>query len=156
MKIVTGGQTGVDSAALEFARENGIPYGGWVPKGRTNEAGLIPTYFCGLIETRSENVAERTKLNVMTSDATLVFVDGSISPGTQKTVDFAAEAEKPHLVIDTRQGIAESARQVEAWLLTNPIDILNIAGPRASESPQLGAYVGDVLEACLDQFIQPK
>lgn len=143
-------------AALEFARENGIAYGGWVPKGRTNEAGHIPAHFDGLLETLSENVAERTKLNVMTSDATLVFVDGSTSPGTQQTIVFAAEAKKPYLVVDVRQGISESARQVQAWLHANPADVLNIAGPRASEAPELGARLSKVLGVCRDQLIQPK
>lgn len=153
---MTGGQTGVDMAALEFAHRNGILYGGWVPKGRTNEAGLIPDHFGGLIETNSEDVAERTRLNVNSSDATLVIVDGSSSPGTRQTVAFAAEAKKPHLVLDIRQGVATSALQVVAWLEVNPVSVLNIAGPRASEAPGLAPQVQQVLEVCRNQFIQPR
>lgn len=155
-KIVSGGQTGVDTAALEFARANGIPYGGWVPKGRTNEDGLIPAHLSGLVETKSEDVAERTRLNVFASDATLVFIDGSDSPGTLKTVEFAVDAEKPHLVVDIRKGKADCAQQMRTWLSAIPVTVLNIAGPRASEAPEIGPRVHEVLDACLDQFIQPK
>ncbi len=156
LKIVSGGQTGVDTAALEFARAHGIPYGGWVPKGRTNEDGLIPDHFSGLSESDSQDVAVRTELNVMSSDATLIFVDGSASPGTQKTVVFAVEAQKPHLVIDVRQGVADCAQQLRAWLDANSIAVLNIAGPRASEALGIDLRVSEILNACLDRFVQPK
>ncbi|CUJ91067.1 Putative molybdenum carrier [Ruegeria denitrificans] len=150
MKIVSGGQTGVDMAALEFARQNGLPYGGWVPKGRMNEDGRIPSQFKSLTETASEDVAERTRCNVLSSDATLIFVDGSFSPGTQQTIVFANEAERPHLVIDVRMGIATSSARTREWLKANPVSVLNIAGPRASEAPQIGAQVREILDRNLD------
>lgn len=150
MKIVSGGQTGVDLTALEFARQNGIAYGGWVPKGRANEAGEIPSLYSGLTETRSENVAERTRLNVEHSDATLIFVDGSASPGTQKTGEFAQAANKPFLIVDVRQGASECSRQIRAWLRSSPSTVLNIAGPRASEAPKIGPQVRAVLDLILD------
>lgn len=156
MKIVSGGQTGVDMAALEFAHAQGIPYGGWVPKGRTNEAGLIPADFTGLVETQSEHVVERTRLNVLSSDATLVFVDGSISPGTQQTIVFAQELGKPYLLVDIRKGVESCIGRLQLWLCNTPAAILNIAGPRASEAPDLGSYVKDVLRGCLHQFVQPR
>lgn len=146
MKIMTGGQTGVDLASLQFALENDIPYGGWVPKGRTNEDGLIPERFTGLVETSSEDVSERTKLNVRDSGALLVFQDGAISPGTQLTIDFAQEVGKPHLVVDLRNGIDACARQVRSWIMSRPDVVLNIAGPRNSEAPQIGAKVTAVLK----------
>lgn len=146
MKIISGGQTGVDMAALEFARANGVSYGGWVPKGRLNELGRIPCVFENLAETRSEDVIERTRLNVASADATLVFVDGSSSPGTQQTIAFASDTGKPHLVVDLQDGMELCARQVEEWLLANPIGVLNIAGPRASEAHDIGAKVTEVLQ----------
>ncbi len=149
MKIVSGGQTGVDMAALEFARANGLSYGGWVPKGRTNECGRISEDFEGLTETRSEDVIERTRLNVASGDATVVFIDGSTSPGTQQTIAFASDVGKPHLVVDLRDGIESCTRQVETWLLAHPVGILNIAGPRASEAPGIGAKVTEVLRGNL-------
>lgn len=152
MKIVSGGQTGVDMAALEFARQNGFAYGGWVPKGRMNEDGRIPAQFDGLTETQSEDVVERTRCNVLSSDATLIFVDGSISPGTQQTIVFAEETGKLHLTVDVRKGIATSAAHVSEWLQANPVSVLNIAGPRASEAPQIGAQVRAVLDRTLRQL----
>ncbi|WP_170558165.1 putative molybdenum carrier protein [Ruegeria atlantica] len=152
MKIVTGGQTGVDLAAFQFALENDIPYGGWVPKGRLNEAGRIPDRYTGLTETHSEDVAERTKRNVLASDALLVFADGSPSPGTQLTIDFAKEIGKPCLIVDVRQGCEACARQVRRWLMARPNAVLNIAGPRQSEAPEIGTKVTAVLR----QSIMPE
>ncbi len=150
MKIVSGGQTGVDLAALEFALDHGILHGGWVPKGRTNEAGGIPLRFDNLTETKTRDVSERTKLNVRSSDATLIFVDGSISPGTQLTIEFAAEIGRPHLVVDVRDGVDSCARRVSVWMKSVPIGTLNVAGPRASEAPKIGTRVRAILQRSLD------
>lgn len=152
MKIVSGGQTGVDIAALEFARNNGLSYSGWVPKERMNEDGRIPDHFKGLSETQSADVVERTRLNVETSDATLIFVNGSNSPGTQQTLVFAKEAQKPNLVVDLREGTTVCAQHIHEWLEATPIAILNIAGPRASEAPGIEAQVRAVLEHVLAQL----
>ncbi|WP_170604415.1 putative molybdenum carrier protein [Ruegeria arenilitoris] len=149
MKIVSGGQTGVDMSALEFAVEHSIPCEGWVPNGRTNEAGKIPDYIPGLKETDTDDVIERTRLNVATSDATLVFIDGSTSPGTDKTIVFARELGKSHLVVDVRDGVEKCARAIRSWLLSTPVSVLNIAGPRKSEAPQIGELVKYILGQCL-------
>ncbi|MBO9446318.1 putative molybdenum carrier protein [Ruegeria sp. R14_0] len=149
MKIVTGGQTGVDLAAWQYALDNGIPYGGWVPKGRLNEDGRIPDRFKGLMETQSEDVAVRTKKNVQSCDALLVFVDGAISPGTQLTIDFAQDIGKPCLVVDLRLGIAACADQINSWIASHPVSNLNIAGPRESEAPGIGSQVTAVLQQVL-------
>jgi hypothetical protein len=154
LKIVSGGQTGVDTAALNFARDHDLPYGGWVPKGRTNEAGVIPSYFLGLTEATTADVNERTRLNVKFSDATLVFINGSPSPGTDQTVRFAQEADKPYLVTDLRIGAITCAQDVGNWLKQHPISTLNIAGPRASEAPGLGTDVSEVLRLLLDLLQQ--
>ncbi|MEX0329324.1 MAG: putative molybdenum carrier protein [Ruegeria sp.] len=148
-KIIAGGQTGVDLAALEFARDHGFPYGGWVPRGRTNEAGEIPSDFLGLKETHSTDVIERTRLNVESGDATLIFVDGSKSPGTDQTVVFAKEMNKPCCVVDVSAGLDACAEQIGAWLATTNVGVLNIAGPRYSEAPDLGPLVTRILERTL-------
>ena len=145
MKLVSGGQTGVDMAALEFARANGLSHGGWVPRGRMNEVGRIPEEFDGLTETQSADVNDRTRMNVDSSDATLVFIDGSHSPGTRQTIVFAACANKPNLVVDLRAGVEACAQRVEKWLLAHSIGVLNIAGPRASEAPRIGVQATEVL-----------
>nr|WP_254439155.1 putative molybdenum carrier protein [Ruegeria arenilitoris] len=146
VKIVTGGQTGVDLAAWQYALDNGISYGGWVPKGRLNEAGRIPERFKGLTETQSEDVAVRTKRNAQSCDALLVFVDGATSPGTQLTIDFAKEIGKPCLVVDLRRGGGVCADQINSWIMSHPATIVNIAGPRESEAPGIGAQVTAVLQ----------
>ncbi|WP_419555537.1 putative molybdenum carrier protein [Ruegeria lacuscaerulensis] len=145
VKIVAGGQTGVDLAALQFALENNIPYGGWVPRGRTNEAGQIPERFSGLIETQSEDVSERTKLNVRDCDVLLIFQDESSSPGTKLTIEFAQEIGKPFLVVDLRKGVDACVRQSRRWIASHPSAVLNIAGPRESEAPEIGAKVKEIL-----------
>lgn len=149
LKIISGGQTGVDTAALDFARGNGIPTGGWVPKGRTNEAGKIPDYFDGMRETLSENVIERTRLNVVSSDATLIFIDGSESPGTDQTVDFAKALEKPFLVVNVKAGTDSCIQKIRSWMSEHAIETLNIAGPRESEAPGLARIVSTILKDSL-------
>lgn len=149
MKIVSGGQTGVDLAALTFAKDNAFVYGGWVPKGRTNEAGRISDSFAGLRETETGNVDERTRRNVTDSDATLIFVDGAVSPGTDLTQRFADDMEKPHLEIDARQEATDCADRIRRWLLEVKPEVLNIAGPRASEAPDLGLKITRILELSL-------
>ncbi|MEM7076258.1 MAG: putative molybdenum carrier protein [Pseudomonadota bacterium] len=149
LKLVSGGQTGVDMAALNFAIRHGMPYGGWVPRGRTNEAGRIPQRYQGLQETASADVAHRTRMNVRTSDATVIFTDGSASGGTDATADFARDLGKPFRIIDTRGGVAACAAELDQWMRQTPISVLNIAGPRASEAPGLDRLVTDILERVL-------
>lgn len=144
-KIVSGGQTGVDTAALDFAVANGLAYGGWVPRGRTNEAGKIPARFSDLVESDSTDVNVRTRLNVETSDATLVFVDGSISPGTQLTIDHAKDVGKPHCVLDVRNGIETCSKTLRDWLSKSAVEVLNVGGPRGSESPEIAEPVHAIL-----------
>jgi Circularly permutated YpsA SLOG family len=138
VKIMSGGQTGVDTAALEFAIETGIAHGGWVPKGRTNESGYISGRFCGLVEAADKRPITRTRLNIMSSDATLVITDGSPSTGTDATIRLAKLLEKPITIADLCAGIAEEAIATRRWLTRVNPAVLNIAGPRESEAPGIG------------------
>ena len=70
-KIISGGQTGVDRAALDAAIKLTIPHGGWIPQGRLTEDGPLPPEY-QLQETRSNRYADRTEKNVMDADATEV------------------------------------------------------------------------------------
>ena len=70
--ILSGGQTGADRAALDFAIEYGLPHGGWCPRGRLAEDGPIDERY-ELTETPSHRYAQRTEWNVRDSDATVVF-----------------------------------------------------------------------------------
>ena len=139
MKIITGGQTGVDRAALDVALELGLPCGGWCPRGRRAEDGRIADRYPGLVETESADVSVRTELNVRDSDATLILTMGSPTGGTEWTRRCAVKHWRPVLVIDLeRLDVAEAARQATAWLETLPEPIrLNVAGPRASKAPAI-------------------
>ncbi len=138
MKIVSGGQTGVDLAALEFAIQRGLSYGGWVPKGRINEAGRIPERYSGLTEAPSAEPDVRTRLNVGSSDATLILTDGSESPGTNYTHKVAIEVGKPVLRIALADKNRLETERVRKWVASITPSVLNVAGPRESEAP--GVY----------------
>ncbi|HJQ78371.1 MAG TPA: putative molybdenum carrier protein [Lacipirellulaceae bacterium] len=148
--IVSGGQTGADRAALDFAIEHDIPHAGWCPRGRPAEDGIIPALY-RLAETPLRKYSQRTEWNVRDTDATAVF---SISPnpagGTALTLAVARRLEKPwlHLCRDTAS-IAESAARLIEFLDEHRVRRLNIAGPRASQEPGVAAFVRDVLQTAL-------
>lgn len=139
-RIVSGGQTGVDRAALDAAMEENIPCGGWCPRGRRAEDGAIPLRY-PLRETPGAGTIERTRANVRDSDATLVLSFGPAEGGTRATIACAQSARKPVLVVDLADDERSAARhsRIVRWLDTNAVGTLNIAGPRESEHP--GAYV---------------
>lgn len=131
-KIVSGGQTGVDRAALDVAIELGIEHGGWCPKGRWAEDAPINEKY-QLTETDSPEPSVRTKLNVRDSDGTLIFIKGqSVGEGTQLTIDEARRLKKPLLIFNVSE--QQDPAIIEEWVSQNNIRILNIAGPRASQS----------------------
>ena len=135
-KIISGGQTGVDTAALVFAKAHTIAYGGWVPKGRINELGRISDRFTGLAEAHDAVPDTRTRLNVGSADATLIIRDGSQkSPGTSATVRFAEEMGRPWLEVQLSNGPQVCAPKIAAWLSDVRPVVLNVAGPRESEAP---------------------
>ena len=151
VKIISGGQTGADRAALDFALENGIEIGGFIPKGRIAEDGQISQRYTGLIETRSSNPAERTELNVHHADATLILSHGAVGGGAKLTEQFASQQDKPCLHIDLLKNPARAAaRLATTWLALNRCKVLNIAGPRLSEDP---AIYDDVLAVLQTLFL---
>jgi Circularly permutated YpsA SLOG family len=148
--IVSGGQTGADRAALDFAIEHEIRHRGWCPRGRPAEDGAIPPQY-QLDETPSRKYSQRTEWNVRDSDATVVF---SISPnpagGTALTLAVARRLGKPllHLCRETTS-VAASAARLLSFLDEHQVRRLNVAGPRASQEPTVAAFVRDVLQAAL-------
>ncbi len=146
MKIISGGQTGVDRGALDAAIELGIPHGGWCPRGRMAEDGRIPDRY-RLRETDSPDYSFRTEQNVLDSDATLILYRGRIAGGTELTLRLARQHGRPHLVVDL-DAAAEPA-EVRRWLDEHAVETLNVAGPRESQSPGIGAmtrqFVGHML-----------
>lgn len=145
MKIISGGQTGVDTAALRFAYDNGFTYGGWVPKGRLNEAGIIDSRFDGLVESeKSENI-ERTMLNVGSSDGTIIFIGAGDSPGTVATKDFCRKFKKPFLEVNVKNGVDKCALDIRSWISREHPCVINVAGPRESEVPGIDEISYEIL-----------
>jgi len=131
-KIVSGGQTGVDRAALDVAIALAMPSGGWCPRGRLAEDGVIPGRY-PLTETLSADYDERTRLNVRDSDATLILNLGRLEGGTLRTLELAREMARPHLVVDLDREPSPNA--AAAWLKQVRPKVLNVAGPRDSKAP---------------------
>jgi hypothetical protein len=150
-EIRSGGQTGVDRAALDAALAHGIPHTGWIPRRRRAEDGAIPARYTGLTETGDDAYATRTTWNVRDADATLVLTLGRLSGGSRLTVDTAARLGKPHLVVELEtQDPDQAAKVVWAWLAGMPHPVrLNVAGPRASEAPGVYGRARAVLDRLL-------
>jgi hypothetical protein len=135
-RIVSGGQTGVDRAALDAARELGFLCGGWCPRGRRAEDGPIPAGY-PLRETPSEDYAQRTEWNVRDSDGTLVLTRGRPTGGTALTLALARRLGRPLLVLDL--DARPEPRAVRAWSEAEGVATLNVAGPRESQQPGIHA-----------------
>jgi hypothetical protein len=147
-KLVSGAQTGADRAALDFAMANGIAIGGWVPRGRLAEDGRIPDRYPGLREADSAEPAVRTALNVRDSDATLILSHGPLKGGSLLTLREASRIGRPVLHLDLDRISPEQAgAQLRGWLEARRPGILNVAGPRASSDPRIGAATQAVLAA---------
>ena len=149
LKIISGGQTGVDRAALDVALKYGIESGGWCPAGRLDEFGKIPGHY-PVQELQGGGFTERTLQNVKDSDGTVVIYPGELRSGTEQTVRFCVELERPHQLIDASRASAEDAAEFIAdFVLKNKIGILNVAGPRQSEWPEGYGYASRVLDIFL-------
>ena len=131
-KIISGGQTGVDRAAHDAAIELGIRHAGFVPKGRLSEDGSIPLKY-NIIELENEDYSARTLKNVQYSDGTLILHKGEITGGTALTEEFCYLEKKEVLTINILNEFTVIRVNLDTWLETNTISILNIAGPRESE-----------------------
>lgn len=146
-KVISGGQTGVDRAALDAALALGIEIGGWCPRDRWAEDGTIPAKY-PLTAVDSDDVTERTARNVKEAAGTLIIHDGAESPGTKFTEELARSGGKSCLVANLHHPrVVESIRM---WLERTSPDVLNVAGPRASES----AGIYDLARACLTEALQ--
>jgi hypothetical protein len=137
-KIISGGQTGADRAAFDFALEKGIEIGGFVPRERWAEDGEISPQYPNLLETRAKNPARRTELNVKYSDATLILSHGKLTGGSRKTRQLAEKLNKPFLHLDfDEMNLDEAVFKAKRWLESVNCQELNIAGARASKDPRI-------------------
>lgn len=178
-KIISGGQTGVDRAALDVAIFLKIPHGGWCPRGRRSEDGQIPMTY-QLTETSSPQYTQRTRKNVLDSDGTLILYRHSLGRGTGLTVSLAKRLHRPFLMVDLgkskgrqcasdaqKQAVFEQCEdelqdvtaattwqvrtvlQIHRWIVQEQIEILNVAGPRESSAPGIAEEVHSLLLSVL-------
>jgi hypothetical protein len=153
VKIISGGQTGVDRAALDVALKHRIDCGGWCPAGRLDEIGRIPDRY-PLKELEHGGFTERTLQNVKDSDGTVIMYSVQFSSGTEQTVRFCAEQERPHKLIDASKiSTEEAARSIANLVRKHKIDILNVAGPRQSEWPEGYDYACCALDVFVNSIM---
>lgn len=146
MKVISGGQAGVDRAALDAALALGIPCGGWCPRDRYAEDGRIGDRY-PLAETPSSDTVQRTEWNVRDSGGTLVLTRGKPSGGTALTIRFARAMARPFLIVDLAEPLDPD--QTRLWIRENRIGILNVAGPRESKCPGIHKQASAFLRAVL-------
>jgi hypothetical protein len=143
-RVISGGQTGVDRAALDVALEFGIKISGYCPRGRKAEDGIVPDKY-PLMETDSEDYETRTEKNVEISDGTLILNVGQLTGGTGVTVGFARKHGKPVFTVQLDRDRPDACEKCRQWLRKNRIRILNVAGPRASKSPGISEQAVEYL-----------
>ena len=148
-KIISGGQTGADRAALDWAIKRGIPHGGWCPKGRKAEDGTIDHRF-NLVETPSDDYAQRTEWNVRDSDATAVFsILRELRGGSLLTVQLAEQYNKPVIHLCEEDEQTNHAQELRSFIKKFGISVLNVAGPRESDEPGVYQFVSRILDQAL-------
>ena len=138
IKIISGGQTGADQAALDVAIELGLDYGGSIPKGRLTEDGPLDQKYNKMTELDSRSYRVRTEKNIIDSDGTLIFTIGNPKDGTALTEKYALKHGKPCYVADFDEDeVSDLVHFVRRWINNPKINVLNVAGPRASEFPEI-------------------
>jgi Circularly permutated YpsA SLOG family len=149
LKIISGGQTGVDRATLDVALRHGIGCGGWCPAGRLDEFGKIPSHY-PVQELQGGGFTERTLQNVKDSDGTVVIYPAELRGGTEQTVRFCVDLKRPHKLIDASKISPEAAAKlIGDFVRENKIGILNVAGPRQTEWPEGYDYASRLMSAFL-------
>lgn len=144
-KIISGGQTGVDQGALEFALDYGFECGGFCPKGRKSEKGTIPFKY-PVVEIESENEIDRTQKNVLYADATIIVKDDiELKEGTLETIKFCKQYVKPYQIFDVINEPINYEMFAE-WLKENNVKVMNVAGNRSSDSPGIKGRTYALLE----------
>lgn len=155
-KIVSGGETGVDRAALDAALAAGFPCGGWAPGDRSAEDGLIDARY-PLVALPKGGPRQRTRLNVVDSNGTVIFYFESLKGGARLTRNLCALEMRPYLLIDTRE-IAEpmaAAARITDFVERHAVGILNVSGPRASRWPQGYDFVFATIAECIRGAMAP-
>ena len=145
-KIISGGQTGADQAALDVAIKLGIPHGGWIAKGRKTEDGRLPEKY-RLQEVSTASPGKHAEQNVLESDGTLIISHGNLTGGSEYTRKMAMHHRRTWLHLDLNRMIAfRAAKTIRTWLRSHTIEVLNVAGPRASKDPEIYQDTVKILE----------
>ena len=153
-RIVSGGQTGVDRGALDGALAAGVGIGGWIPKGRKAEDGVVPASYAGMREAPVAEYVWRTERNTVDSDATLVLWPGDprrLSGGSKRTVGFAERHGKPIRVFPLRSDLFALVGAA-FWIHENGFKTLNVAGPRESKRPGVQMLAATYVAALVRQL----
>lgn len=149
IKIISGGQTGVDRGALDAALTAGVPCGGSCPKGRRAEDGRISDKY-PLVELDERGYRHRTLRNVLDSDGTLIIYFGTLEGGTKLTVLFCIRYSKPYTLINAQElSIKRAVTSIAQFVSKKRINVLNVAGPRASQQPGAHDFAVEVLSRFL-------
>jgi len=145
-KIISGGQTGADRAALDVARKFDLSHGGWIPKGRKTEKGPLPEIY-KLKEMPTDSYEARTEQNVLDSDGTLIIARGKLTGGSDYTRHMTLKHKKQLLGIDLNLiGHFDAASLAASWIKLQRVQVLNVAGPRTSKDRQIYSDVVIILE----------
>ena len=149
-KIISGGQTGADQAALDVAIDLGIQHGGWIPKGRKTEDGILPAKY-KLQEMPTSSYPKRTEKNVLDSDGTLIIYHGKLTGGSALTRKMAKRHGRPWIRLDLdKLSISDVSKAIISWIDRNGIQVLNVAGSRASKDPGIYKATMEILRIVLD------
>ena len=143
-KIISGAQTGADRAGIDAAIEAGIDYGGWVPKGRKAEDGIVPEKYTKLQEMTRGGYPKRTEQNVIDSDGTVIFGYGKLTTGSALTRKLAKQHKKPYLHIDLDL-VKDPVPAIKDWIIEWDMKVLNVAGWKASKAPEIYDVVKNII-----------
>ena len=152
-KIISGGQTGADIAAVDAAISCSFPYGGFIPKGRVCEKGKIPSHYIHFTEAVNDNYNLRTSKNVRASDITIIFTHGPLTGGSKFTKDCCDVSKKKYLhvnlnVVDKEDAVESVTRFIQYY----QAEVVNVAGSRASKSPLLYAQVKHIMQSVISDL----
>jgi len=156
IKVITGGQTGVDRGALDAAMDLNIQCGGWCPEGRLAEDGVIPEQY-PLEELPGGDYRDRTRKNVIDSDGSAIIYFGEIEGGTECTLDDCVQLAKPYQLIDgSGMQPGQAAKQIAEFVRDRNVQTLNIAGPRASKIEKGHKYAFETVRMLVDFLSQKR
>ena len=147
-KIISGGQTGADIAGVDAAIECGVPYGGWLPKGRKAENGIVPEKYTDFQVMTKGGYPMRTEQNVIDSDGTVIFTYGKLAGGSSLTKKVAVKNNRPWLHIDL-DAEDSPVLKLKDWIIEWDIKVLNVAGKSASKAPTIYHQVKSIIAEVL-------